>query len=400
MGLTLAELSAEVAFAEAQRSDLHAAGAAGPLSTEKAAAALLSGLFSPVALQWKTEIANGLTATVRAEVSRELTCWPPEWVHLTVSHAEGVSDDRLQRCLEIKVPSSVLPAQLDKILAGASFTGSNCEAEEASTSNLSDETMAIIDQCQARGISQPMSLAQWHHAVCGHHALFNLRCLLSGDSSFLQNEPRFWCQALCDIERLARHGETSGSWPRSRVTGGIADEVHLRHLVSTDPALSGRVSVASSLESLQEQLQLSSHTHGVHGFLLGGATHWYSAAVVSRDRLTRPGHNKIYFFDSYNTPLAAVMSNADIESMVEEQLCVSRTSSMDALKQNPAWAHKPNAHLETAFEEGVEEWWKGVRKASVFWQHKPLDVRRQLMRMDLQLVRDFLRVLADAYCSA
>ena len=120
------------------------------------------------------------------------------------------------------------------------------------------------------------------------------------------------------------------------------------------------------------------------------------------------------------------MSNADIESVVEEQLCVSRASAMDALKQNPAWAHKPNAHLETAFEEGVEEWWKGVRKASVFWQHKPLDVRRQLMRMDLQLarslagetkgrqlshshsqaewrvseVRDFLRVLADAYCSS
>ena len=75
---------------------------------------------------------------------------------------------------------------------------------------------------QARGISQPMSLAQWHHAVCGHHALFNLRrlvamstglklqfgpdtfpgCLLSGDSSLLQNEPCFWRQALCDIEQL------------------------------------------------------------------------------------------------------------------------------------------------------------------------------------------------------
>ena len=76
--------------------------------------------------------------------------------------------------------------------------------------------------------------------------------------------------------------------------------------------------------------------------------------------------------------------------MVEEQLCVSRASALDALKQNPAWAHKPNAHLETAFEEGVEEWWKGVRKASVFWQHKPLDVRRQLMRMDLQLARSLV----------
>lgn len=31
----------------------------------------------------------------------------------------------------------------------------------------------------------------------------------------------------------------------------------------------------------------------VHGFILGAATHWYSAAVV-------PNEPKIYFFDSYN----------------------------------------------------------------------------------------------------
>jgi len=74
MGLTHAELSAEVAFAEAQRGDLHAAGAAGPLSTEKAAAALLSGLFSPVALQWKTEIDNGLTATVSDSKPQQTSC--------------------------------------------------------------------------------------------------------------------------------------------------------------------------------------------------------------------------------------------------------------------------------------------------------------------------------------
>lgn len=134
MGLTLAELSVE-AFA---RGD-HSTGP-GPLPTDKAAAALLSGLFSPVALHWKAKIDNGLTATVRAEVSQDLTCWPPEWVHLTVTRgAEGVDDDLRQRCLEIKVPSSVLPSQLEKILAGASFTGSNCGAEEASTSSLSDE---------------------------------------------------------------------------------------------------------------------------------------------------------------------------------------------------------------------------------------------------------------------
>ena len=143
------------------------------------------------------------------------------------------------------------------------------------------------------------------------------------------------------------------------------------------------------------------------------------------------GRCKIYFFDSYNTPLVTVTSNAEIESMVEEQLCVSRLHALDKLKQHPAWAHKPIDHRESAFEQGVEEWWKGIKKASVFWQHKPLDVRRQLMRMDLQLVlsladfwvgfarlccftvaicrywqllavqvRDFLRVLADTYCSA
>ena len=92
-------------------------------------------------------------------------------------------------------------------------------------------------------------------------------------------------------------------------------------------------------------------------------------------------HGKIYFFDSYNTPF-----NSEIESMVERHLSVSRTQTLDTLKQHPAWAHKPSDHLENAFEHGVEEWWKGMKKASLFWQHKPLHVRRELMRMDLQLV--------------
>ena len=49
----------------------------------------------------------------------------------------------------------------------------------------------------------------------------------------MRDEQRFWQQVIGDVQRLARHGELTKAWPRSRVLGGICDEVHLR------PALRG-----------------------------------------------------------------------------------------------------------------------------------------------------------------
>ncbi|CAE7456080.1 unnamed protein product [Symbiodinium natans] len=413
MGLTMPELSVEAAFALG--APTHDPQVKGPLSTDRAAAALLSGLFSPVALQWTVEIDNGLTAVVRAEVSKDLTMWPPEWVHLTTTRLEDVDGDLRERCLEIKaVDGSLLDSET-----------------ETSISSLSDETLCTVVAWQARGISQPMCLAQWHDAVCGHHALFNLRCLLCGDFSVLHNEQRFWRQALSDIERLAQHGETSGSWPRLVHLSISAQYLRIleseqavlqnpdsfsgrltayqtnigRHVCIVDEAMDsygmGRASICLCFARGAAAVPLTCEWTSTLQQILEGF-YQYSAAVVARqDMLQRSdGRCKIYFFDSYNTPLVTVTSNAEIESMVEEQLCVSRLHALDKLKQHPAWAHKPIDHRESAFEQGVEEWWKGIKKASVFWQHKPLDVRRQLMRMDLQLVRDFLRVLADTYCSA
>ena len=39
----------------------------------------------------------------------------------------------------------------------------------------SSEEVEVIAECQERKIAQLQSLTQWHHDVCGHHALFNLR---------------------------------------------------------------------------------------------------------------------------------------------------------------------------------------------------------------------------------
>eukprot|EP00438_Fugacium_kawagutii_P004948 Skav216520 [mRNA] locus=scaffold4485:153369:166705:- [translate_table: standard] len=155
-----------------------------------------------------------------------------------------------------------------------------------------------MGRLQERHISQLQCLNQWHHDVCGHHALFNLRCFLRNELDLLRHEQRFWRQVITDIQRLARFGEASGAWPRSRVVCGVADEVHLRHLVQQDDDLRGRITLASSIESLKEQLQ-STSLSGAHGFLFGAATHWYSAAVVATPdgNSTEP---KIYFFDSYN----------------------------------------------------------------------------------------------------
>eukprot|EP00913_Durusdinium_trenchii_P023778 g22332.t1 len=132
-----------------------------------------------------------------------------------------------------------------------------------------------------------------------------------------------------------------------RVVCGVADEVHLRHLVEQDEELTGLDGHLS--HGCQEQLR-GLKISDVHGFLLGAATHWYSAAVVRQSTGVR-----IYFFDSYNVPVVSLRSNEDIEGLVEQRLHQSRSRTMESLRKDPHWAHRPQNHLEEAVDGGVEE---------------------------------------------
>ncbi|CAJ1459780.1 unnamed protein product [Effrenium voratum] len=355
--------------------------ASSPLGAEGAAEALCRALHGPLSVRWQVPLENGFVAALQAQLQEPSESWPPRQVQLQLARP-GLP------ALEMQVPSASSPQQLATLITAARRVAEG-RADEVPPEKILEAELEVVDECQERKIAQPLSIRQWHHGVCGHHALFNLRCMLRGDLDALRDEPKFWQQALADMQRLANFGEQSGRWPRSRVLCGVADEVHLRHLVDHDEELKGRITLATSLESLKDQLP-GLRKSAVHGFLLGAATHWYSAAV-----LHTPGGPQIYFFDSYNVPLARVRSDAEVEDLLERQLKVSRNDTVEQLKRDPFWVHRPSHELELAAEQGVEEWWKGVRKASMFWRHKPLEVRRQLKRLDLVGVRDFLQVLLD-----
>ena len=65
MGIALPELSVEADYA-VEGSKLETTKS--PLPTDRAAAVLLSGLFSPLTLKWKVELDNGFSASVTKDL--------------------------------------------------------------------------------------------------------------------------------------------------------------------------------------------------------------------------------------------------------------------------------------------------------------------------------------------
>jgi len=263
----------------------------------------------------------------------------------------------------------------------------------------------VLEQDADRGIWQPRCLQQWHHDVCGHHSLFNVACLLRGDFQALLDERRFWASALGGIAELARYGEASGRWPRSRVSGGVADDVHIRHLVESSEVLRGRVCILSSTDALAAELRdcgsalrtamdrVRLGRSPAHGLLLGATNHWYAAVAVAPPG--PHGSPSLWLCDSYNTPMAGLRSEADVGALVEARLEASRDWVYEGLRRLPEWRHRPEEHLEAAFEDGVQEWWKGTLKSAIFWRRQPLSVRRALKHREFSDVLLYLRSLSE-----
>jgi len=303
------------------------------------------------------------------------------------------------------VPYAVSPEQLEFVLASGVELLEGDGREKVAEAHAGPlplalaETVTAVDEDQDRHVIQPRCLQQWQHDICGHHALFNVRRLLGGTSGSFQDESLFWREALRDIEVLARYGEESGRWPRSRVQGGVADEAHLRHLIASDASLAGHVTVVGCKEALatvpvQKSLAALGTQHGdcpAHGFLLGGRMHWYSAvAVPSQDR------PQLFLFNSYNIPLARLKSADDIEALVDAEMARSRLRQIERLRRQPDWAHRPDAYIEAAVDEGIQEWWKGSLRSSLFWRQRPLHLQKQLQIQEFDDVRCYVDALLQA----
>jgi len=374
-------------------------------TTLEAAAALLQALNSPVCLEWMVELGNGCTASISAELSHELP-WPPDKVMVRTQSSPTASASML-------VKGTVTPEQLASVLDGGIAAAREIQ-QPAATENYEVMTSAdlepnlrsmhLIDSDPGRLILQPLSLQQWHHGACGHHALFSIRCFLQGRLQSLRDEQHFWQEVMVSIDSLSSYGESSRRWPKSRVTSGIVDELHADYLVNSSSVLRGRVSVVPSYEALEAQLSRPSSPERkalqdvraglqrAHGFLLGASTHWYAAvAIAGTDR----GQPRLVFLDSHNVPLAKLRNARDAEDLANKEMLKIRDAMYRDLQSSNLWKHRPQEHLDRAFVDGVEEWWKGILKASPFWKHPPSHVRSQLKVQELDAVRCYLEALSS-----
>lgn len=267
---------------------------------------------------------------------------------------------------------------------------------------LPEGSLDEVDADPSRGVVQPRCLQQWHGNVCGHHALFSASALVQGQPARLLDEGEFWRGLLDNVAALARHGERMKSWPPSRVTNGVVDEVQLMHLVNSDASLRGRLNFVPNVERLTGDLAargsearraleaVRTGTKQAHGFLLVGAAHWYAAVAVAGSAGRAP---TLLLCDSYNRPMARLRTEEDVAALVDAQMEAKREHVRQALRQHPDWTHRPEEHLDTAFEDGVPEYWKGTNKASLFWRFRPRSVSAEVLRQDFENMRRYVAAL-------
>jgi len=347
------------------------------------AEALLQALHASIELTWQVTV-NEVVVSLSAELSAD-TLWPPRLASLRVAGQEEVS---------LNVPTNASNEQLaDVIDAGLQVVGFPSE-EETPAQERNLQPLGVDPEGQ---VCQPLCLRQWHPNTCGHHVLFNIRRMFRGDSS-LHDKRLFWSETLRNVARLARYGEESGRWPRSRVVGGVADEVHLRHLADTDDVLRDRVTILSSRECFDESLHhgrvcrvLDEIKTGIlesHGFLLGATIHWYAVVVQRTDDGVQ-----LWVLDSHNTPLTKLRHAEDVEELTTTIIGRWRAKRFDEFRNRDEWNHRPEAAVWSAVENGTEEWWKGRLKSSLFWRYSPMSVEKAKCHSMLDDVRHYLETL-------
>lgn len=381
--------------------------AADGLRPSEAAAALRDALEQPLTLEWEVRLESGCRATLSAQLTRGKSAWPPDRVALRIaSPSQSSSSLEALEVIEIRVTSSASVEHLAELLQAAETLACGQGKPEPCAP---EQDVRLVAEDADRGIKQPLCLQQWHHDVCGYHALFNARCLLLKKPQELLDQELFWRETLAAVTLLARHGEESSRWARSRVTGGTVDSVHLEHLIGSRPELPGHITVLISPEELASRLgdpssscsqalkDIRAGSAQGHAFLLGAVTHWY-AAVISPSLCEGSGPRNwdFWFCDSYNTPsILPVFSTGDMNAIASQQVEALRPYTYKSLRHHPEWRDRPEEHLERAFIEGVEEWWKGVQRSSAFWKYKPREVMLELKRLELQELRQYVEILLN-----
>jgi hypothetical protein len=219
------------------------------------------------------------------------------------------------------------------------------------------------------------------------------------------DEKLFWQRTLSNIQRLAHVAETSGRWPRSRVTGGVIDSVHMAELIESNDFLRDRLHVVDHPDQIAADTpagkalaDVAEGRRKAHGFLIGCAVHWMGL-VATNDSASAAGP-RVWLFDSLNRTFGRLRTQEELAQLAES--CVSEDMSRfkEKLKSTAGWQHRSAEAIEEAAEDGVPEWWKGIKKNSMFWRFKPRCLRQELQYQELDYLQKYLRLVSSSLLQA
>lgn len=102
------------------------------------------------------------------------------------------------------------------------------------------------------------------------------------------------------------------------------------------------------------------------------------------------------FCDSHNEPLARLHCADDVEAAADRYVEAKIKCTRQYFSQHSEWKHRTPNDVEAAIENGVQEWWKGSLKSSLFWKHKPKSLVRQLAIQQFNDVKSYIDILVRA----
>ncbi|GBG29102.1 Adenylyltransferase and sulfurtransferase MOCS3 [Hondaea fermentalgiana] len=293
---------------------------------------------------------------------------------------------------ELELPCNVSASRLDRVLRG--FVLSIHQSPRSTMASRSAQRPKTVHAFRVDDVSfrQPETLRQWHPNACGYHALFNAIRLLDAEPATKVREEEFWREALTWLRTLHAYNHVSKRWSSSGLRSVTLDQMQIAYLIDHDVRLRGRVGVFGSLE---EVMALGDAMP--RAIVFGCVTHW-AAAAVHHESTT------VFFAESFDK--TCMQFATAYESRDQEDVSLEKTLEFreprnlaDAIMEDyhpkfiaklrashVSYAHMPAEALEDFYENGVPEYWKGKEKNSLYWTHRPRELRVFLLVQEIEAV--------------
>lgn len=311
---------------------------------------------------------------------------------LSVPRADGTVKELQLESVHV----SITPQHLDGVISGARLYVQSLDQEAKPPrtprpwlGSQKDESAQTHPHC----VSMVKALKQWHPNSCGYNALYNVLVMLYGEDqeedTHKRPEAEFWAFVFRCMDRLKARQQECGLWSTSKLENATLDETHLEYLISTDPELCGRCSVINYADVFPVTLQRHIHQNQRHGYILGCGSHWVAGLLA--------GDRTLYILDSHNKDLTSIV-NADESFAISRELMDNyRSVFREKMKEVERYKHYPDNVLESMFDEGITEYWRGQVKDVMWWRHRPAKLRVQILFEEIERAREYIQMARQIF---